>query len=201
MTNLLIPGFVLKALNHLTEQENWVKDILNKHEGKCLQINLPIGSYQVQINQASWQKILDEQTLNPDVTFDVSQDAIWAFLGEGKASAIKFVKMSGDVDFAADLNTIATNLNWEYEEDLSRIIGDAPAYRISREMKEIALAGKRALDEFKGGLKDYLVEERSVILGAFEFEQFKKDLRELRDRLERTEKRVIKINSVVEEKI
>jgi ubiquinone biosynthesis protein UbiJ len=56
------------------------------------------------------------------------------------------LKIEGDVQLAADLGWLAENLRWDAEEDLSRLIGDAPAHAV-------ADVGRRLLT----GLKQFLV--------------------------------------------
>jgi ubiquinone biosynthesis protein UbiJ len=41
------------------------------------------------------------------------------------------VKIEGDVQLAAELGWLAENLRWDAEEDLSRLIGDAPAHAVA----------------------------------------------------------------------
>jgi ubiquinone biosynthesis protein UbiJ len=55
------------------------------------------------------------------------------------------VKIEGDVQLAAELGWLAENLRWDAEEDLSRLIGDAPAHAV-------ADAGRRLFE----GLKQFL---------------------------------------------
>ena len=52
------------------------------------------------------------------------------------------VKIEGDVQLAAEIGWLAENLRWDAEEDLSRLIGDAPAHAL-------ADAGRRLLTALK----------------------------------------------------
>ncbi len=40
------------------------------------------------------------------------------------------VRIEGDVQLAAEINWLVDNVRWDAEEDLSRIIGDAPAHAL-----------------------------------------------------------------------
>ena len=55
------------------------------------------------------------------------------------------MKIEGDVQLAAEMGWLAENLRWDAEEDLSRLIGDAPAHAIAE-------AGRRLF----AGLKQFL---------------------------------------------
>jgi ubiquinone biosynthesis protein UbiJ len=54
------------------------------------------------------------------------------------------VEVSGDAAFASDLNWLVDNLRWDYEDDLARVIGSAPARERAR-LASGAAAGLRAL--------------------------------------------------------
>jgi ubiquinone biosynthesis protein UbiJ len=53
------------------------------------------------------------------------------------------VDISGDAAFAADLNWLADNLRWDYEDDLARVVGPVPA----RELARLASGATRGLRE------------------------------------------------------
>ena len=52
------------------------------------------------------------------------------------------VKIEGDVQLAAEIGWLADNLRWDVEEDLSRLIGDAPAHTLVGAARQM-LAGLR----------------------------------------------------------
>jgi ubiquinone biosynthesis protein UbiJ len=55
------------------------------------------------------------------------------------------VRIEGDVQLAAEVNWLADNVRWDVEEDLSRIVGDAPAHLLAE-------AGRKV----SGALRDFL---------------------------------------------
>ena len=40
------------------------------------------------------------------------------------------VRIAGDVQFATEINWLVDHVRWDLEEDLSRLVGDAPAHAI-----------------------------------------------------------------------
>ena len=109
---------------------------------------------------------------------------------DGKGAAMKFVRISGDVDLAADLNRLFAELRWEAEEDLSKLIGDAPSRRIIVESKKVFTQANNAVEDLKIGVRDFFVNERNILLGANQFNDFKSEIRLLRDQLDRAEKKL-----------
>ena len=68
------------------------------------------------------------------------------------------VAVEGDPALAADLSWLAENLRWDVEEDLSRIVGDAPAHAIAdaagavaRGLRDAAKQVDRAIDGLARG--------------------------------------------------
>ena len=56
------------------------------------------------------------------------------------------VRIEGDVDFAAEVNWLVEHVRWDAEEDLSRLIGDAPAHTLAK----IGRSAAQALRGFAG---------------------------------------------------
>jgi ubiquinone biosynthesis protein UbiJ len=190
MSNAPFTTLALKAFNHVLKQESWAQDLLIKHESKHIEIKHPFGKLGITITHgflSPTEEVLDSQ---PAVCFEISQEAIWAFLGNGKSAAMKYLRISGDVELAADLNRLATDLHWELEEDLSKIIGDQAAFAVHQQAKKVVEQGQEAVKDLQVGVRDYLVFEKEVLLGKNQFDEYKSQLRTLRDQLERTEKRI-----------
>lgn len=54
------------------------------------------------------------------------------------------VEIAGDAAFAADVDWLFANLRWDVQDDLARIVGDAPAREIARLGGAIAAALRQA---------------------------------------------------------
>ena len=50
------------------------------------------------------------------------------------------VRIAGDVQFAAEINWLVDHVRWDLEEDLSRLVGDAPAHAIGGGLRRMAQA-------------------------------------------------------------
>ena len=65
------------------------------------------------------------------------------------------VRIEGDVQLAAEVNWLVDHVRWDLEEDLSRIVGDAPAHGLVQAGRTLAQAlqqfvGKRAAAQTAG---------------------------------------------------
>ena len=94
------------------------------------------------------------------------------------------------MELAAAISYVLANLRWDYEDDLSHVFGDVAAYRIARGVRQLsawpALAG-RSLAQ---GIAEYLAEERQVLATKLGAEEFTEEVDELRDAVERLDKRI-----------
>ncbi len=50
------------------------------------------------------------------------------------------VRVEGDVQFAAEINWLVDHVRWDAEEDLSRLVGDAPAHALASVARQAAVA-------------------------------------------------------------
>lgn len=189
MTSSPFTAALAPAINHLIAQEKWAQALLLKHEKKTIVIALPFTALSFVV-QDGYFAVAENEAV-PTVRIEVSSAAIWAFLKEGKAAAMKFVTISGDVDFAADVNLLVANLRWEAEEDLAKLIGDGPSHVLFKESQKIHAQGQAAIADLKHNVLDYVVNEKKAVLGLAEFNQFKADLRVLRDDGDRLEKKIV----------
>lgn len=53
------------------------------------------------------------------------------------------VRIEGDVQLAAEINWLIDNVRWDVQEDLSRLLGDAPAHLVSQSARQLMSAVKQ----------------------------------------------------------
>jgi ubiquinone biosynthesis protein UbiJ len=77
--------------------------------------------------------------VDPSRTLVVSLDqpslTAWAFAG---AQGRPPMAVRGDVGLAAEIGWLAENLRWDIEDDLARIVGDAPARQLTQFGRAVA---------------------------------------------------------------
>lgn len=197
---------ICHGINHVLAGEPWASAELAKHAGKAIALEMPFGRFAVQINKNGLLDAVrhsDESAQNPDVevtspvrtalVLTISSKALSTLLtssGSIRENAFKSVTIAGDADLAQLLGRLAGQLRWEYEEDLSKIIGDAPAHFAVAQGKKIASAGKAAGRDLLENAVEYLSEEKKVLLNQRDFAIHKNQLMELRDSVERLDKRI-----------
>jgi ubiquinone biosynthesis protein UbiJ len=129
----------------------------------------------------------------PSLELEVSPEALSALAGGSgnlREQAMKSAKITGDADLAQLLGRLAGQIRWEYEEDLARFIGDAPANFAVRQGKKFISAGKSAATDLLENVIEYVSEERKVPLNKRDFLIHKNELSVMRDAVDRLDKRI-----------
>ena len=110
-------------------------------------------------------------------------------LTDGRA-ALNQAAISGDSAFAQTLSYIAQYLKWDYEEDLSKVVGDIAAHRIGSTARGVGSWAKESTESFLRMSKDFWTEERPAIAKSDAVAAFVASVDELRDATARLEKRI-----------
>ena len=127
------------AVNHLLARESWARERFKPYAGKTARLACAPFALALVVQPDGLIAATDEaEAQRFDVTVSVPRDALPAFLQGGQAAVMKHVKIEGDAEFATTIAKLAEHLRWEPEEDLARVIGDAPAYRIGAVVRTVA---------------------------------------------------------------
>jgi ubiquinone biosynthesis protein UbiJ len=179
-------------MNHVLKAEPWAMAELARHAGKVILLSLPIGQLFFEIApEGSLLALTHADT--PSLELEVSSEVLSTLAGGSgnlREQAMKSVKITGDADLAQLLGRLAGQIRWEYEEDLARFIGDAPANFAVRQGKKFISAGKSAATDLLENAIEYVSEERKVLLNKRDFLIRKNELSVLRDAVDRLEKRI-----------
>jgi ubiquinone biosynthesis protein UbiJ len=82
----------------------------------------------------------------PDLRLEVTELSPLA-LAQGALRGDKpAIRIEGDVQLAAEINWLADHVRWDLEEDLARLMGDAPAHQLCN----VARRAAQALRQFVG---------------------------------------------------
>lgn len=128
----------------------------------------------------------------PDVAFVISPQLIPQLI-RGDESAFSEVSFTGDSEFAATLSTIARNIKWDVEEDLSRAVGDIAAHRLVGTVKMMDAWQLDTKARVTENLAEYLTEEKRAFITQRSLEMLATDNESLRDDVARLEARLAKL--------
>ena len=191
-THTIAAEAACRAINHVLVNEAWASKELAKHTGKTIVLKLPVSSFCVEISSAGLFSAL-KQVDSPSLTLEISSQALGDLLassGNLREQAFKAVKITGDADLAQLIGRLAGQLRWEYEEDLAHFIGDVPANFAVRQGKKFVSASRSAASDLLDNVVEYVSEERKVLLNKRDFVTHKSELNDLRESVDRIEKRI-----------
>lgn len=141
-------------LNHVLASESVAVQRLRPHAGRCIRLQL-----------SGWPSLLPRL---PELSFVITPAGLVEWTGsdapplpdlrlsidasnparsmvQGLAGTRPAVDVSGDAALAADVSWLMDNLRWDLQDDLARLIGQAPAH-------ELAQIGGKLADGLRGAV-------------------------------------------------
>jgi ubiquinone biosynthesis accessory factor UbiJ len=129
-------------LNHVLMQEPQAQERLQRQKGRVVTVKLGVFTLDLLVTPAG---LLDRASAaaKPDLVLTVPMDSPQSVVQAVMTGNKPPVNIEGDVQLAAEVAWLADNLRWDVEEDLSRIIGDAPAHAVAGAARRLFSALKQ----------------------------------------------------------
>jgi len=179
------------AVNHLLARESWARDRLAPYAGKTARLSCPPVVLTLLVEPDGYLVAVEEHdTQRADVELSLPAGALSSYVQGGQAAVMKHVKIEGDAEFAQIIGKLAEHLRWEPEEDLAKLIGDAPASRVATLARAVHEQALRAGRNVLGSVTEYLLDENPQLVRHAELDSFNTELSRARDALARVEKRI-----------
>ncbi len=182
-----------KAINQGANTSPAVREVLDQFEGKSIRFELTDFNYQFVLRIESQTVLIDsESNLPEDVVVQTTLPVLVKILARGKLdpTILQEVKIVGDVHLIQQFYQIFTNLEFDWEDELSKRIGDIPA----RQAGNLFRWGKAQASEFRETLRERtreaLIDEHYVVPDHRRAETFVNDVDSLQANIDRLEKRV-----------
>lgn len=130
--------FVL-MLNHVLMQEPEAQARLARQTGRVVEAQWRSLTMRLVATPAG---LLDLAlpTAPPDLTLTLTEESPWQLAQAAVRGDKPPVRIAGDVQFAAEINWLVDHVRWDLEEDLSRLVGDAPAHAIGEGLRRMTQA-------------------------------------------------------------
>ncbi|MEY3651177.1 MAG: hypothetical protein RLZZ351_542 [Pseudomonadota bacterium] len=180
-----------RMLNHLITQNNWARGELQPFSGQTVTIHLGPTNANLTILENGGLAMAGESALS-DASISLSPSLALRILAKD-VSASNQVQITGNTELAKALAKVLQGMRWDYEEDLSKIIGDIPATQANAFAKKTFSEAKSKVINMTEMLTEYWQEENPLIAKKRHVEAFVKDVDQLRDDVERLEKRIEKL--------
>ena len=155
----MILEFRNSIIDHVLNQNDWMREKLSQYENKVIALIIGPFTFDFIVCSDGNLKTIKNPS-NSDTKIQMSIDAfIKTFITKEK----KGINISGDINLARDFADILSAIEWDIEDDLSRIFGDIVAHEISQAGKSFMQQNKRNVLEISGALVEFWQEENKIL--------------------------------------
>lgn len=187
----MFKALATRALQHIITQNSWANALLQPFAGKSVAFNLAaVCTHLVILEDGSLA--LAGATNIADASINIPLPLLLRLLAQDEAAKLQ-IRIDGDTHLATAFAKVLANLQWDYSDDLSKIIGDIPAHKIDQLGRHAATSVKNTGINLVQMLSEYWQEEQPLIAKKRHVEQFNTDVDTLRADVERFEKRLAKL--------
>jgi ubiquinone biosynthesis protein UbiJ len=176
----------LLALNRLLDAEPWARERLAPFAGETVELRAPpLPALRFAVAEGGRLAPGAQASL----TITLGPDSLPA-LARGEEHFMRSVKIEGNARLAQEVLHLARHLRWDFEEDLSRLVGDAAAHSLAGALRDFAAWQADAARRLGAAFMEYALEEGRLLAPRAQFEAHAAAVARLRDALERLEKRI-----------
>ncbi len=184
---------VVAAINHLLAQEAWARDALAMHAGKEACIDASTVTLRLRVTADGMVEASNsEETANVTIRVKLADLPL---IAQNHERAFSYVKIEGDAEFANTISQLGKGLRWEAEHDLERFIGPIAANRLVGGAKGMFDAARASQQKVAENVAEYFLEEKPLLIRPAMVADYADDVSRLRDDVERTAKRIAKLES------
>ena len=101
--------------------------------------------------------------------------------------------MTGDTELAGDIQKLFRYAKPDFEEELSRLVGDVVAFQVGTFVRQARDWGKQSSETFHSNVGEYLQEESRAVPTGVEMDEFMSGVEDLRDDADRFAARIERI--------
>ena len=187
----MLKALTTQWLQHLISQNSWANPMLQPFAGKSLQFNVSFVSNSIVILENGSLAMAGE-TCIPDATVTISPSLLLRLIAKDE-SAKRQINIEGDTHLVTEFAKVFTHIRWDYEDDLSKLVGDIAANQIGNLGRQAFNTTKETTINMAEMLSKYWQEENPIIAKKHHVEQFNSEIDTLRADVERFEKKLAKL--------
>lgn len=185
----MLRSIAVNSINHVLQRHGWAKKRLQLFAGKVAHIKInPVLAFSFAVDEQGGVHHADEQScIDTRITVDLNTLPKIFYSDE---YLYRYLKVSGNHDFATELVRIVQNIDFDVAQDLSYFIGDIPAHRAAKVSNEILNWHLRGLQNVSQAINEYLTEEPPTLAKSEHALQFTRDVQILSTQTEQLEQRL-----------
>lgn len=120
---------IVLLLNHVLMQEPQAMERLGRNKGRTVRVQWRSMTFKVVVTPAGLLDVAPpDSNAEADLALVIAEESPLAIAQELMQGNKPAVRIEGDVQLAAEVSWLIDNVRWDMEEDLARVLGDAPAH-------------------------------------------------------------------------
>jgi ubiquinone biosynthesis protein UbiJ len=178
----------VSALNHLLAQNPWARERLAPFAGRVFGLDaFPLPRLNFAI--APDGSVTEPRGQMPDTVLSATPDALLRFLLIEPHERY-LVRIHGDHALGEVLMDVLPRLEWEAEEDLSRLFGDVLGYRLARFGRDLLRWQQESVLSAARAAAEYLTEEKPLLVNRGQLGRLAQEVAETAAAVDSLEQRI-----------
>ena len=141
---------IVLLLNHVLQQEPEAMARLARQKGRVVLFHWRELEFKLQLTPAGLLDLAKPDTPS-DLRLALTELSPMVLARAALAGEKPAVRIEGDVQLAAEINWLVDHVRWDLEEDLARLIGDAPAHGLAEAARRALTGLRQWLTPARGG--------------------------------------------------
>ena len=132
-----------------------------------------------------------------DATLSGSPLSLLSLVGPGAEDRLRgsSIRIAGDAEVAQRFRELLQQAQPDFEEELSRVVGDVAAHQMANIARGFFGWGRKAAESFSTNVAEYLQEEGRDVPARVEVEEFLEAVDQLREAADRLDARLSRLES------
>ena len=187
----MLKAISTRILQHIITQNSWANAMLQPFAGKSAQFNISLINTTLVILENGSLAIAGEIN-TPDAVVNIPPSLLLRLIAKDESAKLK-INIEGDTHLASELAKVLSSMRWDYEDDLSKLIGDVPANKMGEFSRQTTKTIKDTTTNLAEMLSEYWQEEAPLIAKKRPVEEFNASVDSLRADVARFEKKLQKL--------
>ena len=187
----MLKAISTRILQHIITQNSWANGMLQPFAGKSAQFNISLINTTLVILENGSLAIAGEIN-TPDAVVTIPPSLLLRLIAKDESAKLK-INIEGDTHLASELAKVLSSMRWDYEDDLSKLIGDVPANKMGEFSRQTTKTIKDTTTNLAEMLSEYWQEEAPLIAKKRHVEEFNASVDSLRADVARFEKKLQKL--------
>jgi ubiquinone biosynthesis protein UbiJ len=185
-------------LNRNVAQSERASALAQQLEGRALSLVLEGTPLTLFFRVADGRITIDTRDAGvADATLSGSPISLLSLAGPGAEDRLRglSIRIAGDAEVAQRFRDLLQHTQPDFEEELSRVVGDVAAHQVANVARGFFSWGRKAADSFSTNVAEYLQEEGRDVPSRVEVEEFLEAVDQLREATDRLDARLSRAES------